>query len=684
MGRRNLHQSVRAGLILVWAVIAMPAAGQYGAKNGEWRSYGGDVGSTKYSGLDQINGENFSDLVIAWRWTSVDGFLGKTESGGEWWADSSTIFARLQEENPDRWRGGQNPRLSSLQATPLMIGGVLYINTPLSQGAAIDAATGETIWTYNPKSYESGTTTMSVIWRERGVAYWTDGTEERIFWGTGNGHLIGVDAKTGRPLADFGQNGKIDLYVGLPRANRDDRDYLNAMLYSMQSPPLVLRDVVITGASIADRRIVKESPPGDVRGWDVRTGELKWTFHTVPREGEFGVETWENDSWRYSGNANVWSMMSGDEELGYVYLPIGTGTNDYYGGHRLGDNLFAESLVCVDVETGKRVWHFQTVHHGLWDYDNPAAPNLIDIVVDGREIKAIAQITKQGYTYVFDRVTGEPVWPIEERAVPPSDMPGEEASPTQPHPTKPPPFEYQGVQIDDLIDFTPELRAQAIEIAQNFRMGPLFTPPSLAVEGGTQGTFQRPGSGGGGNWSGAAVDPETGFLYVPSRNSYSVIRFYDPASIGGDLRFTHGGGGMSSRGPQGLPLVKPPYSRMTAIDMNKGEHAWMMPTGNGDRIRNHELLKDLNLPPLGGEGRGGPLLTKTILIQAQSGGGGGVGRGRGGRLVARDKATGAEVGSIDLPGGAIGTPMTYMLDGKQYIALTVSGSPPQLVAFTLP
>jgi len=577
-----------------------------------------------------------------------------------------------------------------------MIGGVLYFNTPLSQGVAVDATTGETLWVFNPKSYEEGTTAMTVTWRQRGVAYWTDEIgDERIFWGTGNGRLVCVHAKTGRPCEDFGDHGMIDAMAGLPRASREDRDYLNAMLYSIQSPPIVVRDKVIHGSSIADRRTMKEAVPGWVRAWNVRTGEHEWDFHTVPASGdEFGADTWLHESWRYSGNANVWTMPSGDNELGYVYLPTGTATNDYYGGHRLGGNLFAESLICVDVETGRRVWHFQAVHHGLWDYDFPAAPNLIDITVDGRPVKAVAQVSKQGFVYTFDRVTGEPIWPIEERPVDPdSNIPGEVPSPTQPFPTKPAPFEYQGVTIGDLVDFTPEIRQMALEAVKDYELGPLFTAPSIPVEGSTQGTLFRPTGGGAANWSGAAVDPETGFLYVPSRNSAGVIQYYQPDPVNGaTLRYTHGApeaqrlardranGRSGPRMPQGLPLLKPPYSRMTAINMNTGDHAWMVPLGDGDRVRNHPRLRHLNLPPVGGDGRGGPLLTETLLISALSAGG----RNGGPRLVARDKRTGAELGSVNLPAGAIGTPMTYMVDGTQYIALTIGGQLPELIAFALP
>ena len=450
-------------------LLAAPSGAQHGAPAGEWPSYGGDVGSTKYSPLDQIDAGNFGQLENVWRWRSVDGFLSKTESGGEWYANRDLIFDQLLDEDPLLWRAGRAPFIRNLKATPLMQDGLLLLNTPISMGAAVHPATGETVWAYNPKSYEKGTTTMTVVWNQRGVAYWTNGEEgdeadSRVYWGTGDGYLISVDARTGRPIEEFGDGGRVDLMEGLPRANRGERDYLNALLYSMQSPPVVVRDVVVTGASIADRRITKESIPGWVRGWDARTGELRWVFRTVPQEGDEGVETWGDESWRYSGNANVWTMLSGDDELGIVYLPIGTATNDFYGGHRPGDNLYSESLVAVDVATGEKVWHFQAVHHGLWDYDFPAAPTLIDLPGrDGAEPrKIVAQVSKQGFLYVFDRVTGKPVWPIEDRPVPSATMPGDTTAPTQPFPTKPAPFEYQGVTEDDLADFTPEIRQMAL------------------------------------------------------------------------------------------------------------------------------------------------------------------------------------------------------------------------------
>ena len=672
----------------------------YDTSNGEWRSYAGDIRGTKYSPLDQIDGSNFSDLEIAWEWLSVDNAVSRsTPGGGEWWAPLSTIVDSLVTDTPDLYRTSQPPIASRLQATPLMVGGVLYFNTPLSQGVAVDAVTGQTLWVFNPKSYEDGTPTMSAPWSQRGVAYWTDGADdERIYWGTGNGYLVCVSAKTGQPCADFGPNGSgmVDAMAGVPRAVRGERDYLNALTWGIHSPPIVVRDKVIHGSHVADRRITKEAIPGWVRAWDARTGEHSWDFHTVPNTSdEYGVDTWGNDSWRYSGNGNVWSMLAGDNELGHVYLPTGTVTNDYVGSDRPGDNLFSESIIAVDVETGQRQWHFQAVHHGLWDYDFPTHSNLVDITVDGRDIKALAQVSKQGFVYVFDRETGDPVWPIEERPVPQnSNMPGEVLSPTQPFPTKPAAFDYQGVTIDDLVDFTPEIRALALEAVDGWRLGPLFTPLDLPVEGVTKGTVMRPPPGGTAGWSGAAVDPETGILYIPSYNQPAVVAFYAPDTAqGATVAYTHGAdeanrleqirAGTFRSGPlmpQGLPLVKPPYSRMSALDLNTGEYVWQVPTGNGDRFRNHPRLRDLNLPPLGGDGtRTGVVLTKTLVIYNLSAGG----TNGGPRMVAYDKATGEELGSVDLPSGALGTPMTYMVDGKQYVALGI-GDGPRMVAFALP
>ena len=496
--------------------------------------------------------------------------------------------------------------------------------------------------------------------------------------------MTAVEAKTGLLATGFGDSGRVSLEDGLLRA----RENPSRLPPPSRSPPLVLGDRVIVGSSVHDYLSTKENAPGFARVYDMQTGRHLWDFHNVPQSGDaFGADTWLNESWRYSGNTNIWGNITADPELGYVYLATSTPTSDYYGGHRLGDNLFAESLICVDIETGQRVWHFQLVHHGVWDYDNPTGPNLLAITVDGRRVKAVAQVTKQGFVYTFDRVTGEAIWPIEERPVATdTDLDGELLARTQPFPTRPAAFDYQGTSVADLVDFTPAIRQMAVEAVEGFRLGPLYTTLSL------RGTIFRPSAGGGASWGGAAVDPETGMLYVPSRNIHSVMRFREPEpedeatlryllSRGSAVFLEGGNARRAPRMPEGLPLWKPPYSRMTAIDMNTGAHAWMTPTGDGDRIRHHPRLRDLDLPPLGGDaGRNGPIVTRTLLIYTLSAGG----TDGGPRLVAYDKASGELLGSVDLPGGAIGTPMTYMLDGRQYIALTVGGEAPYLVALTLP
>ena len=670
-------------VVMVVAVLCGRVAGQDGTTNGEWRSYAGDVWGTKYAALDQITSENFSDLEVAWRWQTADALLPYSSGDGVMWLDANTVFDRLEQNDPGLWV--TRPGIGRLSATPLMVDGVLYLSTPLYQAAAIDARSGETLWVYNPRVYEQGSPPLPSPWNHRGVAYWEGDGLARIIWGTGDGYLTAVDATTGLLAMDFGDNGRVSLEEGLPRA----RENPSRLPPPSRSPPLVVGDTIIVGSSVHDYLSRKENAPGFVRAYDAQTGRHKWDFHNVPQSAdEYGADTWANESWRYSGNTNVWGHLAADPELGYVYLPTSTPTSDYYGGHRLGDNLFAESLVCVDIETGQRVWHFQMVHHGVWDYDNPTGPNLLDITVGGRTVKAVAQITKQGFVYTFDRATGEPLWPIEERVVATdTDLDGEVLSETQPFPTKPLPFEFQGTSIDDLVDFTPEIRQMAIEAVEGFRLGDLYTPLSL------RGTIFRPAAGGGASWGGGAVDPETGFLYVPSRNVHSVMRFREPGDDDeeatlryllsrGNAPFIEGGNDRRTpQMPQGLPLWKPPYSRVTAIDMNTGDHAWMTPLGNGDRFRNHPMLRSLDLPPLGGDsGRNGPLLTKKILVQTLTAGG----ENGGPQLVAYDKDSGSVVGAIDLPGGAIGSPMTYMLDGRQYIAVTVGGVVPGLVALRLP
>ena len=634
---------------------------QTGERSGEWHFFGGDSGSTKYSSLDLIDKENVANLEIAWRWDSVD---------------SRFNIDQLMSEYPNLLVANDvsNVSIDSLKAAPLMVGGVIYISTPFYQAAAIDAASGETLWAHDPRSYASGIPIMMLGFSSRGLAFWSEGEQSRVIWGTGDGYLLQVDAVTGEPIEEFGNAGRVDLTAGIPRARR--RAPIN---YSITSAPIIIRDVIVVGSAISDQPEYKEMPPGHVRGFDVHTGELLWTFHTIPQPGELGNDTWENGSWEYSGHANVWTLMSADEETGYVYLPIGSPTNDFYGGHRLGDNLFANSLVALDATTGQRVWHYQFVHHDLWDSDLPAAPNLIDITVDEQRIKAVAQVTKHGFVFVFDRITGEPVWPIEERAVSVSDVPGERASETQPFPTKPPAFDRQGLTIDDLIDFTPELRQEAISIVEQHRYGPMFTPPSLAGEGddATKGTINVPGYIGGANWEGAAADPETGILYVASATIPSLSGMVEPQSSDATLNYVRD---VTTRvGPQGLPLTKPPYGRITAIDLNKGEILWQEPNGIGSpQVRSHPALAGVELPPLG-SGLDLVLVTKTLLLSAQPT------PNEAGffPLVARDKLTGEVIAEVELPERAIGPPITYLFEGEQYIAVTVRGTPPELVVLNI-
>ena len=524
------------------------------------------------------------------------------------------------------------------------------------------------------------------MFQHRGVEYWSGGGEERIFIATGGRQLVSIDVKTGKPDPKFADGGWVDLWEGLGRKIQNKNNI------GHNKPVVVVGDTIVVGSIIMDFPMLKQNPPGHIRGYDARTGALKWRFHSIPQEGEFGIETWENEAWKYSGNTNVWSLMTADEELGYIYLPFGTPTSDYYGGHRHGNNLFAESLVCLDAATGERVWHFQAVHHGIWDYDFPCAPNLIDITVNGKRIKAVAQVSKQGFTYVFDRVTGDPIWPIIERPVAASNVPGESMSPTQPFPTKPPPFERQGITLDDLIDFTPELREEALKIVEDYVIGPIFTPNIVAGADGKKAMLQVPGAAGGANWPGASVDPETGMLYVQSHTRPSAMSLTKPDPSRSDLNYMISMAGMGGgNGPQGLPLLKPPYRRITAIDLNKGEIAWQIPFGDGPR--NHPAIKHLNLGPLGSPfpsrviSEGGILVTKTLLItflvdvDEENGR-----KVNGSFLQAYDKKTGELLGSVKVDRHMHGSPMTVMNNGRQLILIEAGGvtEPSELLAFALP
>jgi quinoprotein glucose dehydrogenase len=619
----------------------------------EWTHYSGNAASHKYSPLDQINKDNVGKLTIAWRWSSPD---------------NAVVAA-----NPLSRPGGYAD-------TPLMVKGVLYTVTSLGQIAAINPATGATIWVLDPGNWKTGRP-GNLGFVHRGIAYWTDRKVERLLLGTGDAYLIAVDAKTGKLDAGFGDAGRVDLMGSLENAVR-------ATNYSVSAAPVVCKDVVILGASIHDGPTNKEWPRGDISGFDVRTGKRLWTIHSIPQKGEFGNETWADDSWSYTGSTNVWTNMSTDDELGYVFLPFGTPTDDFYGGHRPGANLFAETIMALDVKTGKRVWHFQGVHHGVWDYDFPAAPILVDINVNGKPIKALAQVSKQGFTYVLDRRSGVPVWPIEEKAVPQSTVPGERTSPTQPIPSKPPAFERQGVSESDLIDFTPELKEAALVAVKQYDIGPLFTP------GSEKGTIVNPGWAGGANWAGASFDPETGVLYVPSMTSPIIVQLVKPNPQASNLLYQRGGTGLPPT-LDGLPLLKPPYARVTAIDLNKGDTKWVSAIGDGPR--NHPLLKDLNLPALGSPIRNAVLVTKTLLFVAM--GAGNLGSGQNfpvaGRpltkpiieptkLRAYDKGTGASVWEFETPSKPLASPMSYFYQGKQYLVVAAGGGlNAELIAFSL-
>ena len=630
---------------------------QLGSVEGEWGSYASDAGSTKYTSLSEINRENFDKLEIAWAWTSIDGEL---DLEGMLGSDADDIsFGRLQ-------------------ATPLMVEGVLYMITALNQVVALDATSGELLWSFDPQAYLSGYSISPLGYHHRGVAYWSDGTESRILFATNDGYLHSLNANTGVPDAAF-RGGRIDMTDGIPRADRELLDYSGAVPLGTVSPPIVVGDVLVVNQITSNRPHYKERPPTWVRGYNIRSGQLIWTFHTIPQGGEFGVETWQEESWRYTGNGGVWTQMSADLELGYVYLPTEAPTNDYYGGHRPGDNLFTQSVVALNALTGERAWHFQMIHHGLWDYDTPAAPNLMNLTVDGREIRALAQVTKQGWAYVFDRATGVPVWPIPELPVPEGMIPGERTSPTQPFPTKPPAFALQGLMEDDLIDFTPELRAEAIDIIDNYVYGPIFTPASLPDQStGKRGTIFVPSAGGGANWPGAGFDPESNVLFVPASNGAFTPYMGTLPADESNFRYYR----LQNRGvvgPRGLPLLKPPYSTITAFDMNRGEILWQVP--NGDkmaRVDAHPALNGLDLPPLGGGGRHPVLVTSTLLIHGQD-------MGYGPNLIARDKTTGEELARIELSGTPQSAPMSYAVDNKQYIALGINDAPtPKLVVFALP
>ena len=644
---RHAPAAIGSALLALGLAGVVSALSARGVENGEWRNHSGDNGSTKYSPLNQISRDNVARLVMAWRRPALDPAFAAT-------------YPTMRVA-------------TNFRSTPIMVGGVLYASNGLGFAEAFNPSTGQTIWTQklDPGLIANGA--------NRGVAYWGEGADARVISYTGH-YLYALNPGTGEPMPGFGTGGRVDLNDGLPAGQA---------LYRWNSPPMVVRDVIVMGSNMGEQDSATrlEGPPGDVRAFDVRTGRLRWTFRIIPKPGEEGSETWKNDAWAFTGAGNVWSLMSADDELGVVYLPTTSVTNDMYGGQRPGDNLFSNCIVAVDAATGRRLWYFQTVKHDLFDYDNPAAPLLGDITVEGRRIKALVQVTKQSFAYVLDRTTGKPVWPMVERPVPRSTVPGEQASPTQRVPTRPPPFDRQGVTVDGLIDFTPELRKQAMEIVKPFVIGPLFTPPSVA---GTrpndkQGTIQLPGSVGGADWTGAAFDRETGILYVPSMTNPFVANL-----VPGDPKLTNLRYVASLRqliqGPRGLPLVKPPYGRVTALDLNRGEKLWTV--ANGDGPRNHPAIKHLNLPPLGQAVRASVLVTKSLLFVTE---GDQVNvrtppNGGGRKFRALDKATGSTLWETELEAGGTGALMTYMHKGKQYVVFAIGSQrrSGELVAFALP
>ena len=666
--------------VAVCLICAGPTArAQSGTKNGEWRTYGGDLGSTRYAPLDQINAENFNKLEIAWRF--------KTDSLG--------------------------PRPEfKFESTPLMMHGVVY-STGGSRRAvvAIDAASGELLWIHREDEGLRGSYAPRQL-SGHGLAYWSDGKDERILYVTPGYRLIALDAKTGVRISGFGKDGVVDL-------KQDDDQQIDLVTgeVGLHSTPVVAKNVVIVGAAhlTGSDPHSRKNVKGYVRGFDVRSGRRLWIFHTIPRPGEYGLETWERDSWSYTGNTGVWGQISVDEDLGLVYLPVELPTGDYFGGDRPGAGLFGESIVALDLETGKRKWHYQLVHHGIWDMDIPCAPILTDITINGRTVKALAQPTKQAFLYVFNRETGEPIWPIDERPVTKGDVPGEWYSPTQPFPTKPPAYDNQGVSLEKLIDFTPELHEEAVGLVSKYRIGPLFTPPAVSKADGPIATITSPGSLGGANWPGGSYDPETHRLYVFSQSAIALLGLVPtPGPSFSDMEFVQGTAGVPPRPSlpagapppprnsaetapagaeggatltvRGMPLLKPPYGRITAYDMDKGEIAWQVAHGETpDVVRNNPALKGIAVPRTGQQGLVGVLTTKTLVIAGEplftT-----TANGRGAMLRAYDKATGKEVGAVFMPAPQSGSPMTYMLSGQQYIVIAVSGNgfPGELVAYRLP
>ena len=628
---------------------------------GEWPSYTGDTRGSRYAPLEQINAGNFSTLEVAWRF--------KTDSLG--------------------------PRPEfKLEGTPLMIGGVLYATGGTSRGVvALDAATGAKLWTHIEQEGARGAAAVRPL-SGRGLSYWSDGTTARILYVTPGYRLIALDAKTGARITTFGDSGAVDLKTETDQTILPD---LVTGEMGFQGAPVVARNVVIIGAAFREGGAPKSfrNNKGYIRGYDARTGKRLWIFHTIPQAGEPGYDTWLKNSAETTGNTGVWTQLTVDETLGLVYLPVESPTGDYYGGHRPGNNLYGESLVCLDLATGVKKWHFQMVHHPIWDFDLSAAPILADITVGGRAVKSVAVPTKQGILYVFDRVSGKPVWPIVEKPVEAGDVPGEWYAPTQPFPTKPAAYARNGVSLDDLIDYTPELKAAGVAVASKFKLGPIFTPPVVSKAGGPVATLANGPTNGGTNWPGGSYDPETHMLYVHASNySPAVLGLVTPAAGASDMDFVQGLAPQPPGTPransltvQGLPLFKPPYATISAINLDKGEIVWQVPHGETpDAVRTHDALKDMTLPRTGQPGMIGTLVTKTLVIAGDPQVTTSATRARGAMLRAYDKTSGREVGAVVMPAQQSGSPMTYLVNGRQYLVVAVSGGAysGEYIAYRLP
>ena len=639
------------GLLL--ALFVSRGATQVRPANWNWVSYGGTIANTRYAALNQINASNFSKLEVAWIFTTAN--LGPVPE-------------------------------TNLESTPLEINGVLYSTAGDRRDViALDATTGETLWIHREdegKRAEVAPRRLS----GRGLAYWADGDDQRIVFFTQGYRMIELNAKTGQRISSFGMDGVVDL-------KQDDDQAIDPMSreIGIHSTPAIGRNTIVVGAAHRPGGVPtsKTNVKGYVRGYDVRTGRRKWIFHTVPKPGEFGFDTWLNDFWSYTGNTGAWGETSIDEARGLVYVGVEEPTGDFYGGPRPGNNLFGESLVALDLETGQRRWHYQYVHHGIWDHDNPSPPILADVEIQGKRVPVVAQSSKQAFVYVFNRESGKPVWPIEERPVEKGDVPGEWYSPTQPFPTRPPAYEIQGVDESDLIDFTPKLHQEALDIVKHYKMGPIFTPPVVSKAEGPWATLVASLSGS--NWYGGSIDPETGIMYVGSHRSILGIGLV-PSGTRSDVGYISGRapGAQGSLTVEGLPLAKPPYSQISAIDLKSGTVLWHVAHGDTpDDVRDNPALNGLNIPRTGRGGAAITLVTKTLLIAGEKG----VvtlpdGR-KGAMLRAYDKATGKDVGAIYMPAASTGGPMTYMVNGVQYIVIaiggTIKGNPEaEFIAFRLP